>query len=557
MSRTVRSLLQDAPQLDPKVTGGAVYDLFSHDPELMVCAVVEGTQPIGLVSRNSFFLRMADTHGRALFEKRPVTFVMDKDPLIVDKSSLVSEVSRHILTDRNAALFDGFIITDEDRYAGVGTGVALMKTLQIESEERNRKLVALAEQLGRARIEALSANQAKSEFLATMSHEIRTPLNGVLGVAQLLQDSGLNEEQGRLAKTIRTSGEILLRILNDVLDLSKIEAGKMDLEPQDFDAAELMQSSASLWRPRAEEKGLNFSVELSKGGPTRLHGDPVRIKQVLFNLIGNAIKFTASGSVKTVIQVLPLTPGRAVLRAEVTDTGCGIPETAQKKLFTAFAQGDGATSRKYGGTGLGLTICKRLVELMGGTIDFTSSPDQGSRFWFETPLRVATEAAPATVSSGSEHASIPAQAQAMDADIPAPQTGPKILLAEDNPINQEVIRGFLKFRGWSCQLANDGLEAVEALKTTAFDLVLMDIQMPGMDGFEATRHIRQLGEAGQTTPIIALTANAMRGDDRRCIAAGMDGYVSKPIDRPKFFAEMDRWLESGRTPDSNAHISVV
>lgn len=550
MSRTVRSLIQDAPQLDPTVTGGAVYDLFSHDPDLMVCAVVEGDQAIGLVSRNAFFLRMADTHGRALFEKRPVTFVMDKDPLIVDKNSLVSEVSHHVLTDRNAALFDGFIISDEDRYVGVGTGVALMKTLQIESEERNRKLVALAEQLGRTRIEALSANQAKSEFLATMSHEIRTPLNGVLGVAQLLKDSGLNVEQERLARTIQTSGEVLLRILNDVLDLSKIEAGKMDLEPQDFEVMELVQSSASLWRPRAEEKGLNFSVELAKDGASRLHGDPVRIKQVLFNLIGNAIKFTSEGTVRTMLRVVPLTPGRAVLRIEVTDTGCGIPEAAQKKLFTAFAQGDGATSRKYGGTGLGLTICKRLVELMGGTIDFSSVQGEGSRFWFEAPLKIAAEAP--TISKVAE--SVPAEG--LPSAVSSHAEGPRILLAEDNPINQEVIRGFLNYRNWSCDLAKDGEEAVEATKSASYDLILMDIQMPGMDGIEATRRIREMGGSGQTTPIIALTANAMRGDENRCLSAGMDGYVSKPIDRPKFFAEMDRWLKSGREPNPSLERNV-
>ncbi len=534
MSRTVRTLLQDAPQLDPTVTGGSVYDLFSEDPELLVCAVVENKRPIGLVARNAFFLRMADTHGRALFGKRPITFVMDKDPLIVDVGRLVSEVSRHILTDRNSALFDGFIITQEGEYAGVGTGVALMKILQTESEERNRKLVALAEQLGRARIEALSANQAKSEFLATMSHEIRTPLNGVLGVTQMLQDSGLDEEQARLAKTIRTSGEVLLRILNDVLDLSKIEAGKMDLEPVDFDAAELVQASASLWRPRAEEKGLRFTVAQSKDGAKRLHGDPVRIKQVLFNLIGNAIKFTSEGSVETQIRVLPLTPGRCVLRIEVEDTGCGIPKDAQPKLFTAFTQADGATSRKFGGTGLGLTICKRLVELMGGTIGFASEPDRGSTFWFEAPLKIAASPRRTAAPSDPTGSHAP-QARRRDA-------GPRILVAEDNPINQEVIRGFLKFRGWTCDLAEDGAKAVEAFDAGGYDLILMDIQMPGMDGFEATRRIRTLGDRGASLPIIALTANAMRGDDRRCLAAGMNGYISKPIDRPRFFAEIDRVL---------------
>ncbi|MGJ3233127.1 MAG: ATP-binding protein [Oceanicaulis sp.] len=535
MSRTVRSLLQDAPQLDPMTSGSNVYDLFSEDPDLLVCAVVQDSRPIGLVARNAFFLRMADTHGRALFAKRPVTFVMDKDPLIVESDRLVSELSRHILTDRNAALFDGFIITNDAQYAGVGTGVGLMKMLQAESEERNRKLVALAEQLGRARIEALSANQAKSEFLATMSHEIRTPLNGVLGVAQLLQESGLNDEQARLARTIRTSGEVLLRLLNDVLDLSKIDAGKMDLDPMAFELDELVQAAHSLWRPRAEEKKLAFSVDFAGAPGVRVVGDPVRLKQVVFNLIGNAIKFTNEGSVRARLSLTDIGPGRTVLRAEVADTGCGVPEEAQKKLFTAFTQADGAISRKFGGTGLGLAICKRLVDLMGGSIGFDSKPGEGSTFWFEAPLQRAAPAAPVE----------PAPAEPVLAEPGS--DGPRILVAEDNPINQEVVRGFLKLKGWTCDLAPDGAEALAAVQRSAYDVVLMDVQMPGMDGIEATRRIRALPAPLRDLPIVALTANAMRGDERRCIEAGMDGYVAKPIERDRLFDEIARVMtQDGR-----------
>lgn len=534
MSRTVQSLLQNAPVLDPAITGSQVYDLFSEDSDLLVCAVVEDDKPIGLVARNAFFLRMADTHGRALFAKRPVTYVMDKDPLVVESNHLLSLLSRHIVTDRISALFDGFIITDKGRYAGVGTGVGLMRMIQSESEERNRKLVALAEQLGQARLEAMSANKVKTEFVATMSHEIRTPLSGMMGLTQLLQETGLNDEQTKLSRSIQDAGDVMLALLNDVLDLSKIEAGKMKLRSSAFALEDLAESASQLWRGRALKKGLDFSVrcEGSELGPVK--GDPVRLKQVLFNLIGNAIKFTETGKVDVVLTLTPLTPSRVILRGEVTDTGCGVPIGARDTLFKSFMQAEPDTQDSAAGTGLGLAICKQLVGLMDGLIDFDPARRDGSHFWFELPIALADEA----------EAALPLAArQSPDG---AHAHSPNLLLVEDNAMNQAVIEGFLNLRGWTCATVSSGAEALERLEGEDFDLILMDVRMPGMDGLEVTRRIRQMSKSQtRSTPVMALTANALREEQAECLRAGMDGYVSKPIQRSAFFAEMDRLL----TPD--------
>ena len=530
MSRLVRDVMTDAPVVSPDTSGEFVYDLFSDDKDLLVVAVVQNGQPVGMVSRDRFFLKMADRHGRALFSKRPITFLMNKDPLLVEASTPIAELNVLIVRDRPSALMEGFLITRNGEYCGVGTALDLFRETSRESAERSHKLSALAEQLGHARIEALAASKAKSEFLATMSHEIRTPLNGVLGVAQLLMSTELNTEQSEFVRVINDSGQILLRLLNDVLDLSKIEAGKMDLDIQVFDPHRMAADARTLWQARAREKAIGFSIEVQAGAEDRFEGDPVRLKQVLFNLVSNAIKFTETGSVDVEMGFHAIGRRRHVMRVEVRDTGCGVPEAAQPKLFSAFTQADAETTRAHGGTGLGLTICKRLVELMGGTIGFRTTAGQGSTFWFEVPLkRDIAEPAPA--------AGMPEPVRAA-----APAGGVRILVAEDIAVNRAVAKGFLNLRGYEADFVENGAAAVEAVQAQHYDLVLMDMEMPVMDGLQATAAIRALaGPAGQV-PIVALTANALSSAQTRCREAGMNDVVTKPINQAEFFGAIDACL---------------
>ncbi len=394
---------------------------------------------------------------------------------------------------------------------------------------------------------AEAASRAKSEFLARMSHEIRTPMNGVLGMTELLRATPLTTEQRRFVDTVHGSGEALLRIINDILDFSKIEAGKLELEVVDFSVADCVSDTVELLRGRASAKGLALQVHTDAAVPPCLRGDPSRLRQVLTNLVGNAVKFTERGVIQVDVELVRRVDRHAVIRFAVTDSGIGIASDAQEHVFDAFAQADGSTSRRYGGTGLGLAICRQLAELLGGEIGLRSRLGEGSTFWFTARFPVG-DAVPAVAPAVSGHGTGPAQSWAEAAGSRRAHAGStRILLAEDNPVNREVALAMLSSLGVVADTATNGREAVDASARTGYDLVLMDCQMPDMDGFAATGEIRtREANAGLTrVPIVALTANAMRGDREACIAAGMDDYLSKPFTRAQLQALLERWLGLG------------
>jgi PAS domain S-box-containing protein len=377
-------------------------------------------------------------------------------------------------------------------------------------------------ELETARQNADLANSAKSYFLASMSHEIRTPLNGILGMANILQDSPLTETQHKQIGTIVESGNLLLTLLNDILDISKIEAGGLEIENIDFDLAALLLSTSDIWSLRTEEKGLSYLYESDALLAPILNADPTRIRQILFNLLSNALKFTAAGVITLRVAQKNLPSGMIETRFEISDTGEGISEENIAKLFAKFSQADSSVTRRHGGTGLGLSISKELAEAMGGLIGVDSTPGQGSTFWFTIscgagdPAKVVAERAPLDDGSGT---------RALD-----------ILVAEDNNVNQMVIRAMLEKAGHQVEIVENGIEAVNAVTSRPYDIVLMDIQMPKLDGMSATRRIREIDGPESDIPIIALTANAMKGSREEYLHHGMNEYISKPIEPGKLNA---------------------
>ena len=399
-------------------------------------------------------------------------------------------------------------------------GMRAIMSINRDVTERRR-----AEALRNAKEAAERTARAKAQFLANMSHEIRTPMAGVVGLIDLLLGTDLNEQQAEYARLIQSSGVSLLRVIDDILDFSKIDAGKLTFEEAPFDLRAMLHEAVDLLRLKAVSNGTELDLRIAQEVPCWVLGDPGRIRQVVMNLVGNAVKFTEAGSVSVEVEPVPEQEDR--IRIQVRDTGIGIPPEAQGRLFELFSQADDSTSRRFGGTGLGLAISKRIVEGMGGEIGFESAPGKGSTFWITVKL---ARSAPPPVPERAAGLAVRSR---------------RILTAEDNGINQLVITEQLKALGYEVTAVGNGLEALEALQAGPYDLVLMDCQMPHLDGYEATQRIRQLPGAVGSIPIVALTAHAIREDLDRCLAVGMNDTITKPFTAEVLRRKLERWLGSG------------
>jgi signal transduction histidine kinase/ActR/RegA family two-component response regulator len=509
---TIDSLTERAAPITPDMPVAEVFDLFRKDPDALVFAVVEDDRPVGLVERQTFLVELAGRNGCAEHAKTPIRELMDPEPVTIEASTGITVFSDSMLGARPSGLLRGFIVTDGGRYVGVGTMLSL---LQVTSASARRKLEAAADEaqlVAQAKIANTAAAHAKSQFLGVLSHELRTPLNGVLAVAELLQRQPLGLDARAYVQTIVDSSDTLLRTLADAVDLAKAEAGELVLDAQPILIREIMDEVQQTWTPRAAQDGVTLMVSFDGDPDLAAEVDAPRVRQVFNNLIGNALKFAREGVVEASLKA-SIEGDRIKVEGSVRDKGHGIPED---RLATLFDLQTSSSNHHAGGSGLGLAMCRQAVEMMGGTIKAESNVGRGATFTFDfaAPRAWIEEEAQSNVSEISDlHLN----------------SAPHILIVDDNATNRVVAQALCEMFGCTSECAEDGMEAVDAVSNRRFDLILMDIKMPRMDGVQATQAIRALPGVESETPIVALTANADPADAKHYLTIGMASVVEKPI----------------------------
>lgn len=541
-------LLVRAHFIETGATVHHVYDYFNANPACNSVPVVDPDSliPFGIINRTIFMGSLAKPYYKDLYFERNCLIFTDKNPLTVEVGLPLHELSFLISSAHDKVFADGFIFIEDGKYAGVGYAHDVMRLMAALHKDQAERLAEHRESLEQLILERTSeltaakdaaedAARAKSSFLANMSHEIRTPMNAILGMTYLIKKGELNPKQGSQLNKIENAAKHLLALINDILDLSKITAGEMQLTEAPINLSTLTNQVIDMIDPLVRAKGLALHLETA-GHQELLLGDSVRITQALINLIGNAIKFTDKGLVSIKESVTDKLTSVTV-RYEIQDSGIGIAPEVLPRLFAPFQQADGSTTRKYGGTGLGLSITRNLVELMGGEVGVTSELGKGSLFWLTIPLKKAQKK-PHSPRSQFAKPELPATACEQ---ILAHFSGRKVLVAEDEPINQEIIQDLLVDAGLCVDIAHNGVQALEFLACNQYDLILTDLQMPEMGGLEACHQIRNTLLL-RDVPIIAVTANAFDEDRDRCLQAGMNGFITKPFEPDEFYLTIHEHL---------------
>jgi len=530
---TIEVLTERAEPVSPTVTAAEIFVRFQREPDTLVIPVVENDRPVGLVERNAFLLKIAGPFGHALYANRPVAIVMDPEPAVVEAGVQIDAFCDILVKSGPGALMRGFVVTRDGRYRGVGTAVSLLQAVNDQQRSRNAELADQTRALSDSRTQALASARAKSQFLAIMSHELRTPMNGVLAVAELLRRQPLSDSAHVHVQTIVDSSETLLRILQDAMDLSRAEAGELDLTPAATPLRALMDDIERMWAPRASQDAVRLMVGYE--GDTELTADIdcVRMKQVFNNLIGNALKFARNGVVEASLKAVSEN-GVVRMEARIRDDGPGIDADRVDAIFEPFVHGSGPD-----GAGLGLSICRQIIDRMDGRIWAENNAGRGATFAFDiaAPLSAATVDTPSNVSA------LPALEL---------QSSPHILIVDDNATNRVVAQALCEMFGCSSETAEDGLEALEAVQARPFDLILMDIKMPRMDGVQATQAIRALTGPERDIPIVALTANADPDDAKHYLSIGMAAVVEKPIKPERLRMAMNAALTAATVVEAEA-----